>query len=117
LLAAGEFDWRLAYPILLAPQDTPGIERLPLDVVKSNYDSMVAKMPRGVGSDYAAFLPYAANAGCSSQEAEEVQTFFGPRMAKVDGGVRNLAHAVEQIKLCEARKKVQQPDLVHFFGS
>jgi alanyl aminopeptidase len=117
LLAAGEFDWRLAFPIIFVPQDTPALERLPLEIVKSNYDSMVAKMPRGVGSDYAAFLPYAGRAGCSTQDAEEAQTFFGPRMAKVDGGVRKLAQAVEDIKLCEARKKVQEPDLIHFFGS
>jgi hypothetical protein len=38
-------------------------------------------------------------------------------MAKVNGGARNLAQVLESIKLCEARKQVQQPDLIRFFGS
>jgi hypothetical protein len=36
-------------------------------------------------------------------------------MAKVNGGPRNLAQLLETIRLCEARKKIQQPDLVQFF--
>ena len=53
--------------------------------------------------------------GCSAEEARAAQDFFGPRMAKVNGGPRNLAQLLETIRLCEARKKIQQPDLVQFF--
>ena len=116
LLAAGEFDWRFAFRLILVPQQTPDLERLPLEVVKSDYDSIVAKLPHAVDTDYAGFLPYTAG-GCSAQDAEEAQSFFGPRMVHVNGGPRNLAQVVESIKLCAARKKVQQPDLIQFFGS
>ncbi|MGD0578713.1 MAG: M1 family metallopeptidase [Bryobacteraceae bacterium] len=115
LLLDGAFDMRLAASLLFGPLSTPELAGIPLDLVKSNYDAIVAKLPSAAGSDYAAYLPQTAGRGCSAEEAREAQDFFGPRMAKVNGGPRNLAQLLESIRLCEARKKVQQPDLVQFF--
>ena len=117
LFLAGTFDMRLAIGLIFGAQATPELARLPLDFVEANYDAIVAAMPRAVGSDYAAYLPQTAGFACSAEEAQEVQEFFGPRMTKVTGGPRNLAQLMESIKLCEARKKVQQPDLIQYFES
>lgn len=115
LLMDGTFDMRLSASLLFGPLSTPELAGIPLDFVKSNYDAIVAKLPSAAGFDYAAVLPQTAGRSCSADEARDVQDFFGPRMAKVNGGPRNLAELLEAIRLCEARKKVQQPDLVQFF--
>ncbi len=115
LLMDGTFDMRIAASLLFGPLLTPELAGIPLGLVESNYDAIVAKLPSSAGFDYAAFLPEAAGRGCSAEEARAAQDFFGPRMAKVNGGPRNLAQLLETIRLCEARKQVQQPDLVQFF--
>jgi alanyl aminopeptidase len=117
LLMDGTFDLRISYGLLFGPTSSPELARLPLDFVKANYDAIVALLPSAAGSDYAAYLPETANFACSTEEANEVQEFFGPRMAKVNGGPRNLAQVLESIRLCEARKKIQQPDLIQYFES
>ncbi len=117
LFLDGTFDYRLSYNLVFGPQSSPELAMLPFEFIKANYDSVVAKLPSAAGSDYAAFLPQTAGFACSSAEAKEVQEFFGPRMAKVNGGPRNLAQMLESIKLCEARKKIQQPDLIQYFAS
>jgi alanyl aminopeptidase len=116
LLMEGAFDMRLSFDLLFGPIASPELARLPLEFVKANYDAVVAKLPSAAGSDYAAYLPQTASFACSSDEAKQVQDFFGPRMAKVNGGPRNLAQLLESIRLCESRKKVQQPDLIQYFG-
>jgi len=117
LFLDGTFDVRLSTNLIFGAQSTPELARLPLEFVKANYDAVVAALPTAAGSDYAAYLPQTAGFACSAGEAQEVQEFFGPRMAKVNGGPRNLAQLLESIKLCEARKKTQQPDLIQYFGS
>jgi hypothetical protein len=83
----------------------------------ARYDALVARLPNGVGSDYAAYLPQTAGRGCSAEAAREAEVFFKPRMANVNGGPRNLAQTLEAIRLCEARKATQQADLTQFFQS
>jgi alanyl aminopeptidase len=117
LFLDGTFDVRLATNLLFGTQSSPDLARLPLDFVKANYDRIVAMLPSAAGSDYAAFLPQTAGFACSAAEALEVQEFFGPKMAKVNGGPRNLAQLLESIRLCEAREKIQQPELIQFFES
>ena len=117
LFLDGTFDVRLATNLIFGPQSTPELARLPLEFVKANYGAVVAALPTAAGFDYAAFLPQTASFACSTEEAREVQDFFGPKVAKLNGGPRNLAQLLESIKLCEVRKKVQQPDLIQYFGS
>jgi alanyl aminopeptidase len=115
LLLDGTFDMRLSSSLLFGPLSAPELAGIPLDFVKSHYDAIVAKLPSAAGFDYAAFLPETASHGCSAEAARDAQDFFGPRMAKLNGGPRTLAQSLESIRLCAARKKVQQPDLVQFF--
>jgi len=117
LVLQGTFDMRIAASLLFRPLETPELASIPADWVKSNYDAIVTKLPSSAGFDFAAFLPQTAARACSAGEARQVQDFYGPRMAKVNGGPRNLAQLLESIKLCEARKRVQQPDLVQYFQS
>ena len=114
LVLQGAFDMRLAYGLVFGPLNAPELARLPLEFVKSHYDALAAKLPSAAGSDYAAYLPQTAGRGCSAAEAREAEEFFTPRVAKLNGGPRVLAQVLESIHLCEARKTVQQADLVNF---
>jgi alanyl aminopeptidase len=49
-------------------------------------------------------LPFLGASFCDSARAEEVKALFEPRIAKVEGGPRNLAAALEHIELCAARR-------------
>jgi alanyl aminopeptidase len=49
-------------------------------------------------------LPFLGASFCEGARAEEVKALFEPRIAKVDGGPRNLAAALEHIELCAARR-------------
>jgi alanyl aminopeptidase len=115
LFLDGTFDVRLETSLVFGAQSTPELARLPLEFVKANYDAVVAALPTAAGNDYAAMLPQTAGFACSAEEAREVQEFFGPKMVKVNGGPRNLAQLLESIKLCEARKTTQQPELIRYF--
>ena len=117
LLLQGTFDMRHAYGLVFGPLNDPDLARLPLEFVMARYDALVARLPSGVGSDYAAYLPQTAGRGCSAEAAREAEAFFKPRMANVSGGPRNLAQTLEAIRLCEARKATQQADLTQFFQS
>jgi len=111
----GTFDMRIATPLLFGPLDDPETARLPLEMVKARYDDLLTRLPSAAGFDYAAFLPETAGTGCSPGDATEAQEFFGPRLAKVNGGPRSVDQVVERIRLCAARRDAQQADLVRFF--
>ena len=46
--------------------------------------------------------PWMASGFCSETKAAEVEAFFEPRIASLPGAPRNLAGAVEAIRLCAA---------------
>ena len=71
---------------------------------------------RAGASIWTANLPELAEPFCSSERAAEVQRFFEPRVEQLSGGPRNLAAAVETIRLCAARVDAQRESVASFFG-
>ena len=70
----------------------------------AHYDRIVART--GVFSG--GYLPrIAAGGGCSDDEAQRVQAYFGPRLGQVPGLRRGLAQTHESIVLCSALKAGQ----------
>ena len=80
--------------------------------LQANYDALIARMGPGMGG----YLPYAAYSHCSEQRAAEVQAFLGERMEATNGGPRNLAKAVESIRLCAARVQHGRESARAFFA-
>jgi alanyl aminopeptidase len=113
----GTFDIRESFRILMGPLGDPAVADLPYEYVKLHYDEIVPKLPTGVGTDYAAMFPLFARASaCSESAREDVETFFEPRMQKVQGGPRNLANALETIHLCAAEKPAAEAAITKFLG-
>ena len=74
-------------------------------------DAIIARLPPGRSGG----LPWQGNAFCDRAKADEVQRLFGPRIGKLEGGPRNLAGALESMRLCAARKDAQLESMKSFF--
>jgi hypothetical protein len=112
----GAFDPRIGIRIFRAMSQEPGVGRLPYEFTKAHYDELAAKLPSGIGTDYAAQLPSFALAGsCSTAAQHEIKQFFTARMQSVQGGPRALANAVEEIGLCAAQKSQAEQSIRAFF--
>ncbi len=114
----GTFDIRMSARMFGAVADDPKVAQLPYRYLKEHYDEIASKLPSAVSSDYAARLPgIAAAVGCSDQAEAEAKAFFEPRMAKVVGGPRSLANALEQIHLCAAAKPAATEQIAKFLSA
>ena len=60
--------------------------------------------------------PWLAAGFCDAERANEVEAFFGDRIGELSGGPRNLAGAVEAIRLCAARAEVHRASATEFFS-
>jgi alanyl aminopeptidase len=113
LLLTNEFDLRESFSALLfpAPRSAP---RLPFEFVRDNLDALLKKLPREVGSDFAADLPRVGEDFCNAADRDDLDAFFKPRVDGYAGGPRTLAQTLEGIDLCIARKKALEPSLAEF---
>jgi len=78
-----------------------------------NFEDLASRFGRGaLGAS-----PWNASSFCSRDAAAEVERFFGPRVAELSGGPRNLAGAVEAILLCAEKASAYAPGVERAFGS
>jgi alanyl aminopeptidase len=75
--------------------------------VEANFDALRAR----IATTRAADLPWYATSACSEEMAARVEAFFAERVASLPGGPRNLAGALESLRLCAARKRAQGESL------
>jgi alanyl aminopeptidase len=113
LMLTGELDAREgggAFPGSTGPES----RRLPFEFVKQNLDALLKKLPREVGSDYAAYLPNVGSGFCTAADRADLAEFFQPKVEQYSGGPRILAQTLERIDLCIARRQALQPGLAAF---
>jgi hypothetical protein len=63
------------------------------------------------------YFPWVAAGLCTSDARREMETFFAPRVTKIEGAARVLDQALESVDQCVARKKVEQPSIAAFLQS
>ncbi len=81
--------------------------------LKDHYDAVVQRLPRhhsGVAL-VSSTRPY-----CDEEHAKDVEAFFTPKIDSIEGGPRTLAGTLEDIRLCAAKRKAQEPSAREFFG-
>ncbi|MBI2395738.1 MAG: M1 family metallopeptidase [Deltaproteobacteria bacterium] len=79
--------------------------------LRTNFDAVVARLsPARAG-----WLPYHVRF-CDPAHADEVEAFFSPRIAALEGGPRNLATSLESMRLCIARRNAHDESLRAFFA-
>lgn len=72
--------------------------------VRDNFDRLVEVIPAWQAGE----LPELAKGFCSEERAAEVESFFEPRIGKLQGGPRELAQALEAIRVCAAMSAHQR---------
>lgn len=85
--------------------------------VKENFERLNSTLPGARGIPFGATLPHAAMGFCDTESADDVETFFRDRIAKLSGGPRNLANVLERIRVCAARTEAMRPAAIAFLKS
>lgn len=80
--------------------------------IQESFDPLVAHLSERAQGE----LPWLASGFCDPAHADELATFFQGRIERLPGGPRNLAGAVEAIRLCAARVAAQRASAGVFFG-
>jgi len=70
-----------------------------------------------IGQFRTGFLPWMGAGFCSEERAEQLQAFFAPKIEDLPGGPRNLAGALEAIRLCAAKVEAHQESAREFFAN
>ena len=81
---------------------------------KDHYDAILERLPRHHGG---VALVGAGGVYCDEEHAKELETFFQPKIDSIEGGPRVLASTLEDMHLCVARRRVQEPSARAFFGT
>ena len=89
---------------------------IPFEFVKQHLDTLLKRLPREVGEDYAAILPSVGGNFCDAKHREELDSFFADRVKDYNGGPRTLAQTLESIDLCIAARKSLTPELTAFLN-
>jgi len=79
--------------------------------IKRHFQQLVAR----ISPTNAGYLPFSASGFCDTVHAADVERFFAPFIDRLSGGPRNLAEALEQIRLCAARLEAQREGVRAYF--
>ena len=109
---SGDFESRDSIAVLQAAMANDATRRLAFDFMQQNYAALEAALPR----EFTARFPLWASDFCTAAARNDMAAFFAPRMAKVEGGPRNLAQALERVDLCLAFKAAQQASIMAFLN-
>jgi len=80
--------------------------------IEAHYSELIQR----IGGFSTAHLPWLATAFCDDARADQVERFFAPRIDDLEGGPRNLAGSVEEIRLCAALVRAQGPATDAYFA-
>jgi cytosol alanyl aminopeptidase len=79
--------------------------------MKEHYDAIVARLPKHSG------LIGTGRVFCDDAHAAEIESFFGPKAAGIEGGPRQLASTLEEVRLCVARRKAYEASAKTLFSA
>jgi alanyl aminopeptidase len=81
--------------------------------VEAHWDALVARLSeRGAGG-----LPWLAAAFCDEAHAARAEAFLGPRSQHLPGAPRNLAAAIESMRVCAAWAALQRESAQRYFAA
>ena len=83
------------------------------DFVRENFDTLSGRLP----AREAAGLVAAGTALCDESKRAGMEAFFGEKMARLPGGPRRHAQAVEKLRTCAAFRAAQAPAASRFFAA
>jgi aminopeptidase N len=110
LMLTDLFDLREAFGLMQGGFQNPATRETTYRFVVDNYDAISNRMP----TEYRPYLAFTLVALCDEARKAEAETFFRPRIEKLEGGPRILAQSLEQLSLCAAARKARTPGVVAF---
>ena len=111
LMLSDDFDIRESIAVLdYASVDNEDVQ---WSFVKENYDRLVQRVPAEAQTS----LVRVGDRFCDEEHRADYEAFFKERAARITGGARRAAQALETIQLCIARRKALDPSLSAFLKS
>ena len=95
------------WPLLGAQSRSAAVRADALAFVTRHHAALVNRL----GRDESAWLPSAFTSGCSSAEAQRIETAFAASAATFTGGQQVLVRTLEAVRLCGAWQAQQDPGL------
>ena len=111
-----QIDARESLGVVFAASWDPETRDQAYEFVKTHFDALVARLPKGSAYEAASFLPFVAAGFCDAAHRQDAESFFAARVRDAAGGPRNLAQALEYIDLCVAQRRVQEPSVASFLA-
>ncbi len=110
LVLGDDFSLREASALLRGAMKHDETRELAWTWLKTHFDAVLARTPRF----FARALPSLARHFCDEAHRKEAEAFFQPRVARVPGGPRTLAEALERVTLCMAQAEAHSDALTRF---
>ena len=107
------FDVREAFAIVRGLAGDRHTSRLAYEFVKTNFDTLVARLPRDSGAGFASF----GAALCDKSVVGEMESLIRERTTRFSGGPRRYAQSLEALELCVALREAQGPSAAEFLSA
>ena len=112
LALSDEFDPRESMSLIYGPSGSRRTRQLAYDFLKTNYDAVVARLPKQWGSG----MVRIASVFCDAGHRADAEAFFKARTPSLEGGPRTYAQTMEGIDLCVARRTANEPSVRAFLA-
>ena len=111
---SGKIPFMEGLGLLFAGQIEPSTRDLAFNFMKAHFDDIAAKRPTGGGFDAGSIFPQVGATYCSSEQKNQLQSFFNSRVDKFTGAPRALSQVLESIDDCIALKADEQASVEAF---
>ena len=105
-----EFESREAFRFVYAGYDDPRLREAAYAFIKAHFDEVANKLP----SSWRVGVAYAFSRLCDKARKPEIEAFFKARVEAFEGGPRLYQQELEQLELCDARKRARTPGVEAF---
>jgi alanyl aminopeptidase len=112
LVTSDAFDIRESLGLLFGGLAAPPTRRIVYDFVKERLDMILTRMPPQAGR----YLVQVGVAQCDASLKPDVEAVFKDRIAKLPGGPRVFAQAMERLDLCAKQRETQRLGVVQFLS-
>jgi cytosol alanyl aminopeptidase len=110
LVLTDEFELREALGLLQGAFSEPRTRELGFAFIKDHFDEITNKLPE----TYRPFMAFTFVSLCDDSRKPEIEAYFTPKIAKIEGGPRVMAQALELLSLCSAQRKAEAPGVEAF---
>ena len=108
-----EFEPREAFRFVYVGYDDPKLREAAYAFIKTHFDEVANKLP----ASWRIGVAYALSRLCDKAREPEIEAFFKARVEAFEGGPRVYQQELEQLELCDARKRARTPEVEAFLRS